>query len=126
MDAFARCAAAEFADNGVEFSTVYMPLVHTAMTAPTEVYRSIPMLSPDEAAQLVVRTLIHRPAHVATSLGVFAQLLHMASPHLANAVMSLAYRMFPESRRALGESGSDDEPTADQVALAKLMKGMHL
>ncbi|WP_043461318.1 SDR family oxidoreductase [Azohydromonas australica] len=126
MDAFARCAAAEFADSGVEFSTVYMPLVRTAMTAPTEVYRAVPMLSPDEAAQLVVQALIHRPAHVATPLGLFAQVLHMASPHLAHAVMNLAYRMFPESRRALGESGPSAEATADQVALAKLMKGMHL
>jgi NAD(P)-dependent dehydrogenase (short-subunit alcohol dehydrogenase family) len=126
MDAFARCAAAELADSGIEFSTVYMPLVRTAMSAPTEVYRSVPMLSPDEAAQLVARAMIHRPVQVATPLGLFAQLLHMASPHLATAVMSVAYRMFPESRRALGESGPAAEATPDQQALAKLMKGMHL
>ena len=126
MDAFARCAAAEFADSGIEFTTVYMPLVRTAMTAPTDVYRSVPMLSADEAAQLVMEAMLHRPAHVATPLGVFAQILHMASPHLANAVMNLAYRMFPESKRAMGELGSSSETSAEQVALAKLMKGMHL
>lgn len=126
MDAFARCAAAEFADSGIEFTTVYMPLVRTAMTAPTDVYRSVPMLSADEAAQLVVEAMLHRPAHVATPLGVFAQILHMASPHLANAVMNLAYRMFPESKRAMGELGSSSETSAEQLTLAKLMKGMHL
>jgi NAD(P)-dependent dehydrogenase (short-subunit alcohol dehydrogenase family) len=127
MDAFARCAAAEFADSGVDFTTVYMPLVRTAMSAPTDTYRDVPMLSPEQAAELVARALIHRPAHIATRLGVFAQVLHMLSPHLSNAVMNIAYRMFPESRRALGESGAAAvAPSADQTAFAKLMKGVHL
>jgi NAD(P)-dependent dehydrogenase (short-subunit alcohol dehydrogenase family) len=126
MDAFARCAAAEFADTGIEFSTVYMPLVRTAMSAPTEVYRNVPMLSPEQAADLVARAMIHRPVHIATRLGVFAQVLHMVSPHLSNAVMNIAYRMFPESRRALSEPGAAAEPSADQAAFAKLMKGVHL
>jgi NAD(P)-dependent dehydrogenase (short-subunit alcohol dehydrogenase family) len=126
MDAFARCAAAELADSGVEFSTVYMPLVRTAMSAPTDVYRQMQMLSPEQAADLVCRALIQRPAHVATRLGVFAQVLHMVSPHLSNAVMNIAYRMFPESRRSLGESAPAPEASADQAAFAKLMKGVHL
>jgi NAD(P)-dependent dehydrogenase (short-subunit alcohol dehydrogenase family) len=125
LDAFARCAAAEFADSGIDFTTVYMPLVRTAMTAPTEVYRQMPMLSPDEAADLLARAMIHRPGHLASRLGVFAQLLHMVSPHLANAVNNIGYRMFPESRRALGESGPPPAPSADQQAFAKLMKGVH-
>jgi NAD(P)-dependent dehydrogenase (short-subunit alcohol dehydrogenase family) len=127
MDAFARCAAAEFADSGIEFTTVYMPLVRTQMSAPTESYRNVPMLSPEQAAELVARAMIHRPVHIATRLGVFAQVLHMVSPHLSNAVMSIAYRMFPESRRALGDSAAAEaEPSADQAAFAKLMKGVHL
>jgi NAD(P)-dependent dehydrogenase (short-subunit alcohol dehydrogenase family) len=126
MDAFARCAAAEFADSGIDFTTVYMPLVRTAMSAPTEVYRSVPMLSPEQAAELVARAMIHRPVHIATRLGVFAQVLHMVSPHLSNAVMNIAYRMFPESRRALGEAGAAPGPTANQAAFAKFMKGVHL
>jgi NAD(P)-dependent dehydrogenase (short-subunit alcohol dehydrogenase family) len=126
MDAFARCAAAEFADSGLDFTTVYMPLVRTAMSAPTDVYRQVPMLSPEEAADLVARAMIHRPGHVATRLGVFAQLLHMVSPHLANTVNNIGFRMFPDSRRALGQAGPAPEPTADQAAFAKLMKGVHL
>ncbi|NML17120.1 SDR family oxidoreductase [Azohydromonas caseinilytica] len=126
MDAFARCAAAEFADSGIEFSTVYMPLVRTAMSAPTEVYRSVPMLSPDDAAALVAQAMVQRPAHLATPLGVFAQVLQLLSPHLAHAVMNISYRMFPESRRALGESGTPADATPEQLALARLMKGIHL
>jgi hypothetical protein len=84
------------------------------------------MLSPEQAADLVARAMIHRPVHIATRLGVFAQVLHMVSPHLSNAVMNIAYRMFPESRRALSEPGAAAEPSADQAAFAKLMKGVHL
>jgi NAD(P)-dependent dehydrogenase (short-subunit alcohol dehydrogenase family) len=126
LDAFARCAAAEFADSGIDFTTVYMPLVRTAMSAPTEVYRNLPMLTPEQAAELVAQAMIHRPVHVATRLGVFAQVLHMVSPHLSNAVMNIAYRMFPESRRALGEAGAAVEPGAGQAAFVKFMKGVHL
>ena len=127
MDAFARCAAAEFADSGIDFTTVYMPLVRTAMSAPTEVYRQVPMLSPDQAAELVARAMILRPGHVATRLGAFAQMLHMVAPHLLNALNNIGYRMFPESRRALGEpTPSVPTATPDQAAFAKLMKGVHL
>ena len=127
MDAFARCAGAEFADSGIDFTTVYMPLVRTAMSAPTEVYRQVPMLSPEEAAELVARAMIHRPGHIATRLGVFAQMLHMVAPHLSDAVNNIGYRMFPESKRALGEAeAAPAEPTADQAVFAKLMKGVHL
>ena len=125
MDAFARCAAGEFADVGIDFSIVYMPLGRTAMTAPTEAYRSTPMLSPDEAAGLVARAMIERPAQVTTRLGVVAQRVQAGSPHLANALMNIGFRMFPESRRALGESGPEPRPTAEQAAFAKLMKGVH-
>ena len=127
MDAFARCAAAEFADSGIDFTTVYMPLVRTAMSAPTEIYRQVPMLSPEEAADLVIRAMIARPGHVATRLGVFAQMLHMVAPHLSDALNNIGYRMFPESKRALGEADAPPAaPSADQAAFAKLMKGVHL
>jgi len=129
MDAFARCAASEFADSGVEFTTVNMPLVRTAMTAPTELYRQVPMLAPDEAAELVAQAVIQRPARVATRLGIFAQVVYLVAPRLSQLIMNAAYRAFPESRRALGKTGAAPEPppspTPDQAAFAQLMKGIH-
>ena len=41
-----------------------MPLVRTGMIAPTKFYEHVPTLDPDEAANLVVEALIHRPARV--------------------------------------------------------------
>jgi NAD(P)-dependent dehydrogenase (short-subunit alcohol dehydrogenase family) len=129
MEAFTRCAASEFADSGVEFTTVNMPLVRTAMTAPTEFYRQVPMLAPEEAAELVAQAIIQRPARVATRLGIFAQVVHLVAPRLSQLIMNTAYRAFPESRRALGAaqaaSAEAHAPTPDQIAFAQLMKGIH-
>jgi NAD(P)-dependent dehydrogenase (short-subunit alcohol dehydrogenase family) len=133
MDAFARCAASEFADSGIEFTTVNMPLVRTAMTAPTELYRQIPLLSPEEAGELVAQAIIQRPTRVATRLGIFAQIVHLVAPRLSHLIMNTAYRAFPESRRALGseEAGArgaatpTPTPTPEQIAFAQLMKGIH-
>ena len=127
MDAFARCAGAEFADSGIQFTTVYMPLVRTAMSAPTDVYRQVPMLTPDEAADLVARAMILRPGHVATRLGVFAQMLHMVAPHLSDELNSIGYRMFPESKRSLGDAEvMTTASAADSPAPATTAKGVQL
>src|SRR5262245_54245194 len=38
LDAWTRCASSEFADLGIQFTTVNMPLVKTPMIAPTKIY----------------------------------------------------------------------------------------
>jgi len=45
LEAWTRCAASEFLDQGVEFTTINMPLVRTAMIAPTKFYEQVPTLS---------------------------------------------------------------------------------
>jgi NAD(P)-dependent dehydrogenase (short-subunit alcohol dehydrogenase family) len=129
MDAFARCAASEFADSGVDFTTVNMPLVRTAMTAPTDLYRQVPMLSPEEAADLVVQAIAQRPTRVATRLGIFAQVVHLVAPRLSQLIMNTAYRAFPDSKRASGahpaQAAAAHTPSPDQIAFAQLMKGIH-
>ena len=53
LDAWTRCASSEFADRGINFTTINMPLVKTPMIAPTKLYDSVPTLSPEEAADLI-------------------------------------------------------------------------
>jgi NAD(P)-dependent dehydrogenase (short-subunit alcohol dehydrogenase family) len=129
MDAFAHCAAAEFSDDGIAFTTVYMPLVRSTMTAPTDLYRNVPMLSTDEAAELVAEAIIHRRERVTTGLGSFALALNALAPRLARVVMSVSYRMFGESAAArIGPQAAAEscpQPTPDQVALTQVMRGMH-
>jgi NAD(P)-dependent dehydrogenase (short-subunit alcohol dehydrogenase family) len=126
LEAWSGCAAAEFLDQGVEFTTINMPLVRTAMIAPTRLYDQIPTLTPEEAADFVVDAILRRPARLATRLGLFAQVVGLVAPHLGQIVMNTSFRMFPESAAARGQATAPEQPTADQIAFTQLLRGMHL
>ncbi|MGH8079899.1 MAG: SDR family oxidoreductase, partial [Lysobacter sp.] len=70
LDAFSRCAQGELSGKGISFTTINMPLVKTPMIAPTKMYDSIPTLTPDEAADMVIRGIIEKPSRIATRLGI--------------------------------------------------------
>jgi NAD(P)-dependent dehydrogenase (short-subunit alcohol dehydrogenase family) len=126
LEAWTRCAASEFLDQGVEFTTINMPLVRTPMIAPTKVYADAPALTPDEAADIVVEAIVRRPVRIATRLGIFGQMLHAVSPRVSQIIMNAAFRMFPESAAAQGRSAPAEVPNADQTAFAHLLRGIHL
>ena len=46
LDAFSRCAQAEFTGKNIAFTTINMPLVKTPMIAPTKMYDNVPTLTP--------------------------------------------------------------------------------
>ena len=127
MDAWTRCAASEFADRHIDFTTVNMPLVRTPMISPTKLYEQVPTLTPEEAAMLIVEAIIHRPVRIATRLGIFGALLHSLLPKVAQIVMNTSFRMFPDSPAAA--KGHDptvaEQPTADQIAFTQIMRGMY-
>ena len=125
LEAWTRCAASEFLDRGVEFTIVNMPLVRTAMIAPTRFYEHVPTLTPEEAADLVVDAIIRRPTRIATRVGIFGQMVHAAAPRVAQIIMNTAFRMFPDSAAAKGEEPGSEKPTADQIAFTQLMRGIH-
>ncbi len=126
LEAFSRCAASEFSDRGIDFTCINMPLVRTPMIAPTQLYQSVPTLAPEEAAELVVEAIVHKPVRIATRLGVFGQVVHAVSPKLAQIIMNTSFRMFPDSVAASGrKDGEPVQPSADQVAFSQLMRGIH-
>jgi NAD(P)-dependent dehydrogenase (short-subunit alcohol dehydrogenase family) len=125
LDAWTRCAASEFIDVGVTFTTINMPLVRTPMIAPTKIYENVPTLSPEEAADLIVQAIVYKPVRIATRLGVFGQVLHAMAPRIAQIVMNTTFRMFPDSDRAKGDKEGRPKATPDQIALANLMRGVH-
>lgn len=124
LDSFSRCAAAEWSDRNVTFTTINMPLVKTPMIAPTKIYDSVPTLTPDEAADMVAEAIIHRPKRIATRLGVFAQVTHAIAPKLGEIVMNTGYKMFPDSPVG-GRKGIRQKVTSEQVAFAALMRGIY-
>ncbi len=125
VEAWTRCAASEFLDRGVEFTTINMPLVRTPMSAPTKLYENIPVLTPDEAAEYIVESIVRRPVRIATKLGIFGQVLHAVMPHVAQIIMNTSFRMFPDSAAAHGQEPGSEVPTADQIAYTQLLRGIH-
>ncbi len=125
LDAFSRCAAAEYNDTGVNFTTINMPLVRTPMIAPTKMYDNVPTISPEDAADMIKQAVIYKPQRIATRLGVFAQILHMVAPKVTEVIMNSAFRMFPDSAAARGKAGKNEKASQEQVAFATIMKGVH-
>jgi short-subunit dehydrogenase len=125
LDAFSRCAAAEYSDAGVSFTTINMPLVRTPMIAPTRMYDNVPTITPEEAADMVKQAVIYKPQRIATRLGIFAQVLHAVAPKVAEIIMNSAFRMFPESAAAKGVSESQVQASQEQLAFATIMRGIH-
>jgi len=82
LDAFSRCASAEYSDTGITFTTINMPLVRTPMIAPTKMYDNVPTISPDEAAEFIKQAVIYKPQRIATRMGIFAQMLHAVAPKI--------------------------------------------
>jgi len=125
LDAFSRCAAAEFSDARVNFTTINMPLVRTPMIAPTRIYENLPTISPDEAAEMVKQAVIYKPQRIATRLGIFAQVLNTLMPKVAEIILNTAFRMFPESAAAKGVKAPKTEVSQEQLVFASLMRGIH-
>ena len=129
LDAFSDCAASEFIDNNVHFTTINMPLVKTPMIAPTKLYNHVPTLTPEQAADLVVEAVIHRPVRIATRLGIFGEVLHAVAPKATQIILNTAFRMFPDSPSAQGRkkdgAPKEVELTPEQMAFAQITQGIH-
>ncbi|WP_028108396.1 SDR family oxidoreductase [Ferrimonas futtsuensis] len=124
LESFCRCAAAEYSDLGVRFTTINMPLVDTPMIAPTQLYQAVPTLSAGQAADLIATAVVHRPKRIATRLGVVGAVMHALSPRLAEIVMNMLYRMFPESGEVQEEKLNYSQQQ-QMIGLAAMLRGIH-
>ena len=135
LDAFTRCAAPECLTDNVKFTTIYMPLVSTPMIAPTDIYKAFPTLTPEEAATMLCDAMIDRPKKKASKLGTFGEVLYSLSPATVDIILHQAYDLFPDSKAAKERKGADgdapakdgqqEEMSAEAVAMAYLMRGVH-
>ncbi len=129
LDAWSRCAQGELSGKGISFTTINMPLVKTPMIAPTKMYDSVPTLTPDEAADLVVKGIIERPSRIATRLGIFASVINALAPKAYEVIMSTAFELFPDSaaatRRQAGAQGrGETEQRADRLRRADARRAL--
>jgi len=127
LEGFSLCAAAEFSDRGIHFTNINMPLVRTEMIAPTKIYEYAPALEVSEAVDMVVEALTQKKIRVATGMGWLQHLIGTAFPKFAEITNNATFRMFPDSDAAKGVAAEPKalEATAEQVAMAQLMKGVH-
>ncbi len=74
---------AELRPKGIPFTTVHYPLVHTPMSNPTEHYRKMPGMTPEQAGKWIVKAVRKRPARIAPSYAVMAGVNNTLFPGLS-------------------------------------------
>jgi NAD(P)-dependent dehydrogenase (short-subunit alcohol dehydrogenase family) len=115
FDVFLRSVAVEVADDGVTTSTVYMGLVHTRMSAPTGGLRTMPGLTPDDAAGLVCKAIVERPRVISPWwVGPMEASFALARRpwEVANA---LNYRAGRDTKAALSAAGAEPRPPGETM-----------
>jgi hypothetical protein len=85
----------------------------------------MPLLDPEEAADMVVGACIDKPVRVATRLGIFGAVLHALAPRITQIIMNTTFRMFPDSAAAKGDKGAKPSLSPEAIAMAQMMKGIH-
>ncbi|MEM8941132.1 MAG: SDR family oxidoreductase [Pseudomonadota bacterium] len=135
LDAFSYCAAPEYAAQNISFTTIHMPLVRTPMIAPTTLYKAFPTLSPEQARDLVMKSIISQPKRVSTGLGVTGAVAQATLPGVTEAFLSQAYALFPDSAAARGLT--EEQAAAERAELpsnklelaqklfVQVMRGVH-
>jgi NAD(P)-dependent dehydrogenase (short-subunit alcohol dehydrogenase family) len=125
LDAWTRVVSSEVVGDGITFTTIHMPLVRTAMIAPTKMYDQFPTITPEEAGDLVCEALRARPKQINTRLGTFGEVAYALAPKAVDQILHMAYKVFPDSAAARGEKDPNEKASMEQVAMANLMKGVH-
>jgi NAD(P)-dependent dehydrogenase (short-subunit alcohol dehydrogenase family) len=126
LDGFSRCAAPELLGDGIDITTVYMPLVKTEMIAPTPLYDSFSAITAAQAADLVCSAIVRHPKRVTTMPGLMSQISSSVAPRFFDVGLYLAYRLFPDSAAARGEApGGDEQASSLGKVFARLLPGVH-
>ncbi|WP_288776728.1 SDR family NAD(P)-dependent oxidoreductase [Psychrobacter sanguinis] len=120
LDAFSRCLAAEVKGKKVHLTSIYMPLVRTPMIEPTKIYKYMPALSPEEAADLVAKAIIEQPVSISSNMGRFASATYALVPKFNLGIQSLGYRIFPDFKAAKKKNA---KPNILQRSFARILPG---
>jgi NAD(P)-dependent dehydrogenase (short-subunit alcohol dehydrogenase family) len=125
LDAWTRVVSSEVVGDGISFTTIHMPLVRTAMIAPTKMYDAFPTITAEEAGDLVCEAIRAKPKSINTRLGTFGEVAYALAPKAVDQILHTAYRVFPDSAASKGTSDPSEHASVEQIAMANLMKGVH-
>ena len=120
---------AETNDQNVHFTTIFMPLVRTPMIAPTKLYDRFPALTPEQAGKVVCDAIVDRPRRISPPIGRFASFADSISPEIMDGVRNRGFKMFPDSKAAVGKP-ADETPDAEPLsatgkAFVEATRGVH-
>ena len=85
----------------------------------------MPVLSPEDAANLIAEACVEKPVRIATRLGITGEVLHALLPRVAQILMNSTFRMFPDSAAAKGDRDKKYTPSPEAVAMQQMMRGIH-
>ena len=96
LEGFSRCLAMEMVGKDIAVTLISYPLVKTAMTAPTAIYRYVPQMKVDEAGGWIVKAVEKRGARIGPAFGdawgAASLMLPAATTGLAGRAMNLIGR----------------------------------
>lgn len=115
FDTWLRAVAAEMHGDGVTATSIYMALVHTRMSAPTDDFKLVPGLSPDEAAGLVCHAIVDRPSAITPWWVTTAALIDVAARGTSDRLVRLYAKRFTShgGASAPGTPSAGSAPAGD-------------
>jgi len=114
LDAFSDVVASETLSDHITFTNIHMPLVKTPMIVPSQRLNPVPPISPEQAAAMVVRGLVEKPARIDTPLGTLAELGNYFLPRTSRRILHQVYLGYPDSAAARGLSADQAPPSAQR------------
>jgi len=91
LDAFSRSLRIELAEQGLSVTSINYPLVKTAMTAPTAIYKYLPQMDVADAARWIVEAVAKRPARRTIRLALAFHVVTAALPGPALKLLGAFY-----------------------------------
>jgi short-subunit dehydrogenase len=126
LDILCDAWQAETHSDNVRFSTVHMSLVRTPMIEATTIYQRFPVLTPDQAADVLCEAIIHRPRRVSPPFGQLAAFADAMSPAIMDRVRNQGFQLFDDSAAARGEKDAKPAEVSPRArAFAEVTRGVH-
>lgn len=112
FDVWLRSVRTELAADGVTTTSIYMALVLTRMSAPTDDFDWVPGLRPEEAADLVCHALVERPRTITPWWATLAGVIDGVAGGVSEIVMRRYYRRTVDSASAKGAGAAEGSRAA--------------
>jgi short-subunit dehydrogenase len=112
LDSFSRSLRIELEKSGVDVTTINYPLVKTAMSEPTKVYKYLPQMEVPAAAAWIVDAVRTRPARRSTPLALAFNLVITAMPGPALHYLGAFYQNRIEKLQKRLEHSADEPAEA--------------